>query len=484
MQGLGLRPLLCSSCVFRGSPERSFLIVLQNGYTRQRSWASPYFYSTYVLSTNPQYCSPIQTTPAHSKPTMPAQTHAEKQLMRAAKKGDLARKSVHHAEDRVVQALEGVARAKEERDRAECKISRARVNLDEEHRRRDQENASRDQENGRTESRQEATEPRPQPPDSSRRKTHEPTCIVRHWYPDSVFIATVIPDRWPTRLNSNKPAKTYDEAGASLDQFEVHGYPAHIPQPPRHNRRPHSPSLRNTADQTQIGQAGQPPHTVEERRPSHADQRSSYNTKPDYHKPTIGGTSRGVASTKEPPSHHQRQAPRGRRPTRETCTATSFEPNMSNAPESLSSPISAQRPRPATVMSSFQRPPDMPVSEVPRSQPRQQTGSSNSQQANLGAYNTTRRRSLHRESDIIHPSNRSATTTVKSSQGTGALHQTPTVSRASKVTTNTPLLSSSRNTQPSTGPSTLHSTKQKPRGPRRKKDTLGMSFDSGLGGGW
>ena len=407
--------------------------------------------------------------------------------MEAAKQGDLARISVYNAEDRVIQALEGVARAKKERDRAECKISRARVNLDEEHTGRDKEDASLEKKNGRTESKREATERRHLPRGSSRRKTQEPPHTVRYWYPATVTTDIVTPDRWPKELNTNKPTETYDEAGASLEQSQAHGYPTHSPQVPRQNHRPHSPSLRNTADQTQFDQAPLSPHIVEERRPPHAYQSTSYHKaqdEPHYRGPTKGGTSRGIASTEDLPSHHQRETSRGRHPTQKPWTTASFEPNTSYAQNGSRPPVSSQQARPTTVASSSQRRSEVLVSELPRSQSKSQAGSVGTQQATRKTYNRTRRGSINLEVEALQSFKQNATSAVESSHARDALHHSPMVSRSSNIPVKAPLILSSPDTKRSTGASTPHATKQKLQGPRRKKDTLGMPFGSGLGGGW
>jgi len=297
---------------------------------------------------------------------------------------------------------------------------------------------------------------------------------TRYSYPAT---STASPEQWPETRNFRRPGETYEGLDTGSDPSQPHGHPVTSGRPQhRNHRKSYSPSDCDTAEQTQFEQPSLPHYVVEERRPPQTDQGSTYHNEPDYHDLTSRLHSRGATITEEPTSHYQAQTPRGRHASPELYTARSLETNTSHAAEGSRPPSSSQRSSSTVVPSSSQKPAQIPVSET----------DTRSQRGTLGAYNTTRRESPHRERDIIQPSGQSATSTVMASQVTGALHSTAAASRPPNVPAMVPHMQGTNDTQPSKGVSNSPSFKTKPQRSRRRKpkDTLWMPSESGLEGGW
>lgn len=314
-------------------------------------------------------------------------------------------------------------------------------------------------------SRQEAAATPPRPSDSAHGMAQGSSRTTRRSKPNAKT-AVVTPDQWPEELNFEEPFQPYD------DQTDERSAPFCLRR--YDNQRSHSPSPRKTDQQTQFEHASPPRYVVvEERRPPGTVRESMSHNKPDDHDTTSWVASRETASTEGQPSHR----PRSRHPTLDPYNAHSLDHNTSHAPEMTLRPVSSRRDRTATVASSNQRLPYSPVPEVPRSRNKPHTGYAETQRT-ADTYNRTRRTSPHLEIDALRRPEQNEKSAVKSSQVTETLYTTTSASRTSTVPAKCPPTQNTKSTQQHSTRTSTSRRDSRPRGSRRRRDTLGMSFDS------
>jgi len=386
---------------------------------------------------------------------MSPRTDRERTYVEAAQKMDLAKKAMNLAQMGMESAEDGMRSATKGFKSAKKKLDKdnARITLEE---------ASR----------------HPKAHGSFGEMGGKATRITQYWYSSTGTPAVRSPHGRSAKSQSSERADTDNAGGRSGPNHDE--FSPSLRELQRQYRRSNHSVCPRTAEES----LHEPDYYVTERRPSNPNQGSFYHKDPPNRGATSWRTSKGVAMPEFNSSYAQQHSSLGRHSVGEPYTAPSSQEKTSCDPQESRLPNTPPQSRHTTDADLFRGRLDVPVPERSQTRSEQQTSSVGMQRATLRAYKTTRRPSLHRESEIIQPPDQSTTRTGKSSQVTEAFHSSTKAFCSSFVAAKSPHLPSTRDTQRSTGPSDFQPIKPKPQRPRRKKDTLGMPDGPSLEGGW